>query len=93
MSKPASTMISPAPVTGLSEDTARGRRGECVMDRHCDLTWNDLRRAVRDAVGSLEDNDPGLPLSDDVCLHLSMAINALDHVAGLIKDREGKIWP
>ena len=55
------------------------------------LTWNDLRRAVRDAIATLEDHDPNLPATHIVQMHLDMAINALDEVAALIKCREGAI--
>ena len=63
------------------------------MTNEPSLTWNDLRRVVRDATATLEDHDPEFPRTDQVQMHLDMAINALDSVTILIKDREGVITP
>lgn len=57
------------------------------------LTWGDLRRAVLNAALTLEDHNPELPKTDPVQMHLDMAMNALDEVYLLIKDREGVITP
>ena len=56
-------------------------------------TWNDLRWGVLDATFTLENHDPELPETDPVQIHLDIAMNALDEVYLLIKDREGMITP
>ena len=61
------------------------------MTTTSDLTWNDLRRVVRNATAVLEDHNPELPQTDLVQMHLDMALNALDEVYILIKCREGAI--